>query len=473
MKDEADRIDEALAAWPANARTTEADWDAAAQRVVDHVDSGVRAKSATLLAGGVNDEDLLAPPLPETSDERSQISSRDVAISKVAAITSPSSTGRPESGRGRSASQNSRRDGMSTQTERQRDRSSFKELAALAAIPPPASAGSVAPASGPVSGPPSSRKIAPRSEPQPSVDPDDSGLVDLHMSAASDPQASERALTTPLASVGLLAHEPPGTENVASSRPNAQPKPEEKGQKTRTGVVLFLGGLVVLAAAAAGGMVFVRTGAPSRVFPPVGEHAAPVALRVEPAVPAARAIPVPDTAPEMTEKVAPKALVAASKAGGGEKRAAAKPSAKEPVAKEARTEPQVAAPEKPPAAAPAGDLGAAMQKEVGPQDKATPASQPTGPAPSDGTVPQKPSQGQVAGAIGAVLQSARACLGPDDPVSKALVVFGSSGAVSSVTVSGHAAGTPAEACIKTAFGKAKVSPFAETRYAANVTVRPL
>jgi hypothetical protein len=60
----------------------------------------------------------------------------------------------------------------------------------------------------------------------------------------------------------------------------------------------------------------------------------------------------------------------------------------------------------------------------------------------------------------------------DDPVSKATITFASSGAVQSVLVTGAAAGKPAEACIKTALGKAKVPPFAQPTYSASVTVRP-
>jgi hypothetical protein len=77
----------------------------------------------------------------------------------------------------------------------------------------------------------------------------------------------------------------------------------------------------------------------------------------------------------------------------------------------------------------------------------------------------------VTGALGAVLPAARACLGPDDPISRAVVVFGSSGVVQSVSVSGGAAGKPAEACIKGALMKAKVAPFAEATYSAPVTIR--
>ena len=50
-------------------------------------------------------------------------------------------------------------------------------------------------------------------------------------------------------------------------------------------------------------------------------------------------------------------------------------------------------------------------------------------------------------------------------------MFGSSGTVQSVTVTGGAAGKPAEACIKNALMKAKLSPFAEPTYTANITVR--
>jgi hypothetical protein len=90
-----------------------------------------------------------------------------------------------------------------------------------------------------------------------------------------------------------------------------------------------------------------------------------------------------------------------------------------------------------------------------------------------GDLPQHPSQGAITGALGGVLPAARRCLGPDDPVSRAAIVFASSGSVQSVTVSGAAAGTPAEACIKDALGKAKVPPFAEPTSTANITVRHL
>jgi hypothetical protein len=110
-----------------------------------------------------------------------------------------------------------------------------------------------------------------------------------------------------------------------------------------------------------------------------------------------------------------------------------------------------------------------MKKEVkdDTSDK-TPAASLTG---GTGSVPQKPSQGAVTGALGAVLPQARACLGPDDPVSRASIVFSSNGVVQSVSVSGPAAGKPSETCIKDALTKAKVQAFAEPTYTANITIR--
>jgi hypothetical protein len=78
----------------------------------------------------------------------------------------------------------------------------------------------------------------------------------------------------------------------------------------------------------------------------------------------------------------------------------------------------------------------------------------------------------VTGALGAVMPTVRSCLQPDDPISRASVVFDSTGGVTGITVTGYAAGKPAEACIKSALGKAKVQPFAQPNYTANVTIRP-
>lgn len=114
-------------------------------------------------------------------------------------------------------------------------------------------------------------------------------------------------------------------------------------------------------------------------------------------------------------------------------------------------------------------LAEQMQKAVGTNGSAQmqPAAQEnTGPA--AGSVPTKPSQGAVQGAIGGVLGAARACLGPDDPIARATVVFQSDGSVQSVSVSG---GGGKEGCIMGALKRARVSPFANPSFTTSVTVR--
>jgi hypothetical protein len=121
------------------------------------------------------------------------------------------------------------------------------------------------------------------------------------------------------------------------------------------------------------------------------------------------------------------------------------------------------------AAAPAAPAADPAPAAAAPVPVPVPASAPVAAA---GSVPQHPSQGAVTSALSGALPSARACLGPDDDVSRVRVVFGSDGAVQSMAVTGFAAGKPQEACIKGALGKAHVPPFAEATYGANVNVRP-
>ncbi len=89
-----------------------------------------------------------------------------------------------------------------------------------------------------------------------------------------------------------------------------------------------------------------------------------------------------------------------------------------------------------------------------------------------GNVPPRPSQGQITGAVGGVMPTVRACLGSDEPVSRATVTLQSDGTVKSVSVTGFAAGKPEEACIKAALQTIKVDPFAEASYPIPVTIRP-
>ena len=89
-----------------------------------------------------------------------------------------------------------------------------------------------------------------------------------------------------------------------------------------------------------------------------------------------------------------------------------------------------------------------------------------------GSVPLKPAMGAVQGAVGTVLPAARYCLGPDDPVSRAAVTFRSDGTVQGVSITGPAAGQPAEACIVNRLMGARVAPFSSPTFTWTVTVRP-
>jgi hypothetical protein len=122
------------------------------------------------------------------------------------------------------------------------------------------------------------------------------------------------------------------------------------------------------------------------------------------------------------------------------------------------------------------NLLALMQKAAGVTTTATPAvtaaASADAPPPAPGDVPIKPALGAIQGALGAALPGARACLGPDDPVSRATITFASDGSVQSVAVSGGAAGKPAEQCIRSALHKVRIPPFLQSTYTAPATIRP-
>lgn len=103
---------------------------------------------------------------------------------------------------------------------------------------------------------------------------------------------------------------------------------------------------------------------------------------------------------------------------------------------------------------------------------ATAASAPATPVDNGSSVPQKPSQGAIASGVGSSLTQARQCLSSDNPVSHANITFDSSGNVTNVSITGYAAGKPAEGCIKAALKRARVPAFAQPTYTTGVTVRP-
>jgi hypothetical protein len=281
-----------------------------------------------------------------------------------------------------------------------------------------------------------------------------------------------------LAPVAPAAYSAPASLAPVPSAPSALASASQPALQQKKGngavIALVLGGVVALGAAAAGTFFYMKshkaaeattvaaTQAPAPDVKPAPTQAAAPVETAEPAAdPAMDPNSLPTATPDQKVAAAPKA--AAKPAVGAAKATA-------PEAPEAKLT-QKDLPAAP--SGPAGDLGAAMGKAVG--DDGKPKTQEPVPAAGSnvpaGSVPQKPSQGAVTGAIGAVLRGARECLGPDDPVSHATVVFGSDGNVQSVNVTGAAAGKPAEACIKGALSKAKVGPFAEPSYTTRITVR--
>ncbi len=465
-------LDAALRAWPESNATV--NWEEMALAI----DERIRTAAPGTTPSDLTNDDFLLMPLGQIEGE-----GHNSAAPVKAALMSKGET-------------------MTMPADRERDRRSLQDLAKMATEGMPAPPSLRAPLDAP-SAPPSMRV--------PESKADDSGIVDLAMAAQSDPQAALRAQTTPLASEGLfdddsgskglpaskpaaaavsapasappsLLRQPVPTVPPVSSAPSfapsdARPVPTATdGTKKKGGLALILGGLVAAAAIAAGGFLFVqsqRAKAPDAVgtkeaSPPVVATVAPVqpAPTAEPAAPVSESVnAAPDTkTPDTKAHVAPKAVPA----NGA--RVAAKEVAEAPKAEEAA---KLSTKDLPPSAAgQEGDLGKAMGAAVGADGKPIqPAAGANGPQFAAGSVPQKPSQGAVTGAIGAVLPGARACLGPDDPVSRASITFTSAGSVQSVSVSGGAAGKPAEGCIKAALGRAKVAPFAEPAYTANVTVR--
>ena len=131
------------------------------------------------------------------------------------------------------------------------------------------------------------------------------------------------------------------------------------------------------------------------------------------------------------------------------------------------------APAAPAAPEPTGLVGA-IKKAVGPTEPA-PApekAEVTKAAPVRGDIPELPAQGAISGALGSPRTAARNCIVGQEAPSRATIVFASSGSVQSVSVTGPAAGTPAEACIKTAMSKTVVGPFKHPTFSVSTTISP-
>lgn len=481
-------LDAALREWP-DAEKSSMEWDARARSVLERLDDPARAAAAT----GPSDDDLLTAPLGQSVEDGHNTASPTTLVDgdplQRAAARPPREGER-----------------MTMPVDRERDRRSLQDLAKLAQMTPP-----------PPSVAPSSRGSTSGVQKAGEAKGEDSGLIDLGaVAAASEPQV-EAPASAQLATSGLFDEEPnsvrPAPMSVSQPVPTIPPMPASvapmsaapasapapasvtatapatpaaiaaapaRGEEKKGGkLVAVVFGVVALAAAAAGTFV-VMSGHQAK-------KEAALAMADKPAAPAVTAAPAkaPEPTPALTATAAEapptegttdlSALPTAAAPGAkpAPRALAAKPATGAPTkAEPAKDDTKVASKDMPPpATGPVGALGDEMRKAVGDKGEVTAAAGPSQNGPASGAVPQKPSQGAITGALGAVLPEARRCLGPDDPISRASVVFGSNGTVQSVNVSGGAAGKPAEACIKGALMKAKVAPFAEATYSAPVTIR--
>jgi hypothetical protein len=476
------RLLKALDEWPAPDRS-DLEWDEAAAAIEERC----AAAAAGSTPSHTNDEKFLEAPLPQSAEEGHN---RPLVGTGPALPGSKPSTAEVKMG-------------VST-SDRERARSSLKDLARLAAEMNAAGPSS-ARVSQPTPMPPSGVQRAADSS-------GDSGIVDMNAIAQSDPNAVSRAQATPLASTGLFDDEPassgrpsgvqsvpppsitnaaapaltPGAPAVAEAVPASLPQPsvapasaafapsaappKKKGGGLLIG--LSFGGVASALAIAAGVFFFIKSNQGHRLATnaPVTTAAGPVAVATPTATAAEPAADTTATATAPDPTPAPTAAANAKHAGGA--KVAGGAAAPKPVA---TVDPKLVVKDTPPPpqGGPSGSLGDAMKAAAGPSDSPQGKQEShDGPQFAPGSVPQKPSQGAVTGALGAVLPGARACLGPDDPVSRATIVFTSQGTVQSVSVHGGATGKPSEGCIKAALTKAKVPPFAEATYTANVTVRP-
>lgn len=336
----------------------------------------------------------------------------------------------------------------------------------------------------------------------------DSGIVDLKAIASADPSGSQRAQSTPLASSGLFEDEsappkpsvsPATAERLASTPPPASSsaasavaqggsavaalkEPAKKTAEKKSGgggVVIVIGALVAAGAIAAGVTMFVKFQHNKAAM--ASMVAAPNATTVAAAdktktqtqtTPTASVAQADDTQelPDTIDTSQPGKPIHHYRArtGGG---AAPTTTTADPVS--TGVDPKlIANVPTGPAGGGNGDLAEAMKTAAGGGTGLGGGGGGGGQTQAAaGNVAQRPSQGQVAGAIGSVMQAAKACLGADEPMSRATVTFQSDGSVKSVNVTGFAAGKPQEACIKGALSKAKVDPFAEASYPVPVSIR--
>ena len=429
-------LDTVLAQWPTAERTA-LEWDESAERVLSLIGSGDSSRLAKT-TGRVSDEDLLRPPLPTAPGE---VQSSAPIETRTEGAT-----------------------GMTT-ASRERDRAGFKDLARMANMtPPPSSVSSVRSAE--TSTPGEDKKDWEAN----------SGVINL--AAIAEGEAAEAKAKSSKAPAVAAAAVAQSTMRSAGNEPRPIAVAREEKREKKGSPWVAIGGVVAAAAVAAG--VFFGMQHTDRGASPAAVAVAPPSTTTGAAQPVAvaaqqTASPLPPEERGVDPSSLPPASTGVVALHGPAPLAAAKPGA---ATGAPTTDPALVAAIPTSTAAPAGsaNLQTLMQQAAGvtssPTATAATAADPDDRLPAPGSVPLKPSQGAIQGSLGAALPSARGCLGPDDPISHATITFKSDGTVQSVGLSGGAAGKPAEACIRAALSRARVTPFAQPTFTATTTVRP-
>lgn len=442
MSDDRTKLDERLDAWlkqwPVPERRDE-DWEAIQARIDERIAEA---------NPGQGDDAWLAAPLPAVPGE-----------SGAAPMSKDSSEVR-----------------MSEPSPDKAKRKSLKDIAqrVSAAPPAPSSAADAKPSPSVPSPRPSNPDLVTRPA-FPSRSPEardsDSGILDLAAVRAS--QASLPDSGAAPGSAGLF-------EDDKAPAAAAPATPVQQASKSSNLIPLLGGGVVAIAAIAAAFFMVVKSPASKSEGMAPAAPAAAASLAQNGA--ADNALPAATAAAGTASGEALAAATEAPATGAGDPGAARGGAAAEPgkaAAKEAEPKgggdkPESADTAKTAAGPAPTDLGGAMATAVGantseptPDKKDQPSA-----APPSGSIPEAPSQGAIQGALGSVMGAAKGCVTGMDEPSRATVVFGSSGRVKSVSVTGPASKTGAAGCIKSALSKASVGPFQRDSYSVGVTIRP-
>lgn len=354
----------------------------------------------------------------------------------------------------------------------ERKRTSLKAMAERASQSGgrPSSPG-VAPASispGSMSGLPTSRiSLAPASRPI-EAKSDDSGVVNLQMvKESATPAQIVAAEKAKPGQVDLFEDEKPA---AAAAAVLPAPTPINVASKKSNASAVAGVAIAVLGLAAAFAMTQ-RKPAPAPTMaetrPTPTMEAAPTPTQAAPAATVAAATPSAEPTAAASADPAPRVAVS------GPLPTAAAVAAKDPAPSDGK----VAAATPPVAAVPGktGDLESEMIRAAGgTKDPAAGAGTPEPAAgnPKNQNVPEQPSQGSVQSGVAAVMSGAKACVAGADDISRASITFSSSGAVSSVNVSGWAAAHGKSACVQAALKGAKVGAFSKATYTVGIPIRP-